>query len=277
MTNFSRIIFCFFFIGLISCTAEQPEIKVTAKVQKMPLQQIFTLTGQVIPKKRSIVQSQFNGYINKLFVKVGDKVKKGDPLVTITTSLQSNEEAFPMKSPLDGTVVSINKQAGESVQANAPAEGIMQVDDLTGMKMDALAPEMDILNVKINQDVLVKINSITDKIYHGKVTEVFLAARVNQQNPFSSEKVEFPVKIDITDFDEKIKSGMSGLADIVAATKESALALPHEFIKMKEGKFEVKLKSGGTKEVKIGVQTDQFVEVFGLEEDEEVERIDLYE
>ena len=75
----------------------------------------MTISGVLWPKKRLDIKPPFNGYIEKIFVKIGDKVKAGTPLITFSPSLGKGETNFPVRSAFDGVVSQIIKTEGEYV------------------------------------------------------------------------------------------------------------------------------------------------------------------
>src|SRR5688572_22753881 len=62
--------------------AGRPNNMRTAKVERGDLYQRVTVAGTVEPNKSAPITTPFTGYVQKLFVKVGQKVKANDPIVT---------------------------------------------------------------------------------------------------------------------------------------------------------------------------------------------------
>ena len=62
---------------------------------------------------RQVIQAQMPGVIQKVYVKVGDEVKAGDPLCVLVAMKMENE----IVAPQDGTVASVNVSKGDSVEA----------------------------------------------------------------------------------------------------------------------------------------------------------------
>jgi multidrug efflux pump subunit AcrA (membrane-fusion protein) len=246
-------------------------------VVKQDIMQRVTIAGTVTPFKRTIVTAPYNGYVKKLFVKIGDKVKQGDPIVSVVQSLQASDSSFPLRSPLSGVVVQIEKSEGEYVKEGDPKEFILRIDDSSKLYVVANTPEIDRVKVKAGQDAVIKASAILSRKYKGVIRDLSLAAREKDQWS-RSQVVEFPIRIEITDSDETIKSGMSVVIDVITAKKENVLTLRHEFIRRENEKYFVVLASGKRKDIQVGIQNEEGFEIVsGLQEGERIKQIDFSE
>ena len=248
----------------------------TKSIGRMDLIQRITITGSVVPERKTVITAPFNGYVKKLYVKIGDKVQRGAPIVSVTQSLQSIDPAYPLRAPFPGTVVQVAKEEGEFVKQNDSQDYLVRIDKLDKLYIKSNIPEIDRLKIKLGQEAVIKVSAILNKQYKGRVEEIFLASK--QQSSWRDSKVEFPAKIRILNFDGDIKSGMSAVLDIITFKQENVLGLPHEFILKRGGDYFVILKDGSERRIEVGLQNEQFFEVArGLEEGDEVRRIDFLE
>ncbi|MBI2521134.1 MAG: efflux RND transporter periplasmic adaptor subunit [Bdellovibrio sp.] len=246
-------------------------------VVKQDLVQRVTIAGTVTPLKKTIITAPYHGYVKKLFVKVGDKVNQGTPLVSVVQSLQSGDNPFPLRSPLTGTVVQIGKSEGEFVREGDPKEFILRIDDTSKLYVVANAPEIDRVKVKSGQDAVIKASAILNRKYQGVIRELSLAAR-DKEEWGRSQVVEFPIRIEITDSDEMLRPGMSVVIDVITAKKENILTLRHEFIHRNDEKYYVILSSGKARDIQVGLQNEESFEILsGLNEGEKVKQIDFSE
>ncbi len=257
--------------------SQQPSSNKLSKASRQDVIQRVTIAGVVTPFKKTVVMAPYNGYVKKLFVQIGDKVKQGDPLVSVVQSLQSGEEAFPLRSPLSGTVVQIEKSEGEYVKEGDQKDFILRIDDSSKVYVVANAPEIDRMKVKLGQEAIIKASAIVSRKYSGVIRELSLAAR-EKENWSRSQVVEFPMKIEITDADDAIKSGMSVVIDLITSKKENVLTLRHEFVRRDEDNYYVTLSSNKRKDITVGIQNEEVFEIVsGLSEGEEVKQIDFSE
>jgi len=270
----------FFAIAYWFLRSPRPNIKGepgVGAVVRQDLKQRVTIAGTVSPLRKAIITAPYTGYVQKLFVRIGDQVKIGDPVVSVVQSLQSGDQAFPLRSPLNGTVVQLEKSEGEFVKEGDPKEFILRIDDRSKMYVDADAPEIDRVKVKLGQDVTIKASAILTRRYQGIIRELALAAR-EKDKWNRSQIVEFPIRIEITDADEEIKPGMSVIIDVITAKKENVLTLRHEFVRRDEEKYYVYLDSGERRDIEVGIQNEVGFEILsGLLEGQRVRQVDFSE
>lgn len=246
-------------------------VKVSDLIQRV------TIAGNVVPARKTLVTAPYNGYVKRLFVKIGQKVKKKDPIVSVTQSLQSSEQLFPLRSPLNGTVVAINKQEGEFVRQDDAKDYILRIDNLDEMFVVSNVAEVDMVKIEKGLEVIVKLSAVINKEYKGVVVSKELASKAQDMNRVNS-KVEFLTKIKITNPDVDVKSGMSAILDIVTFKKEDVLVLPHEYVLKEKEKFFVFTPDDEKKEIKVGSQNEYEFEVLeGLAEGDKVKQIDFME
>ncbi|MBY0415828.1 MAG: efflux RND transporter periplasmic adaptor subunit [Bdellovibrionales bacterium] len=246
-------------------------------VKKQDLIQRVTMAGTIVPIRKTVVMAPYNGYVKKIFVKIGDRVKLGDPLAVVVQSLQSTDSAFPLRSPLNGVVVQLGKAEGEYIKEGDPKEFILRIDDNSKYEIHANVPEIDRGKLKIGQDAIVNVSAILGKKFKGVINELSLAA--TQKEEFSrSQNVEFPVKIEITNSDDSVRGGLSALIDIITNKKENILMLQHEYIRQENDKYFVVLADGNRRDIEVGIQNEEGFEIVsGLKEGEKIKQIDFSE
>lgn len=264
---------------LAACTDKGASKSTTGKVQRKDLVQRVTLSGNIEPARKTTIQISYDGFVRKLFVKVGEKVQKNDPLVSVSQSLQSSEPLFPIRAPYEGVVVQVLKKEGESVTGAAGTTGsnrILRLDDLSKLYVDVLVAEIDVEKIKIGMDATIRAASVLGRTYKGKIRNISLASV--EQERWNRGQVQFSCEVEILDPDSNLKSGMSVSLDLIAGKKEKVLVLGHEFIQKDGDQFFVTLADGERREIKIGMQNEEVFEILeGLKEGDEVRQIDFVE
>ncbi len=246
-----------------------------ASVTRMDLVQKITIAGNVEPEKKNIITAPFNGYVQKLYVKIGDQVKKNDPIISVTESLQSFNPVYPIRALFAGTVVQILKEEGEFVQESNTENYLVRIDKLDKLFIEFNVPEIYRLKIKTGQKAIIKLSAILDQQYEGIIKSVFLAAN-HQVNWRNNTNVEFLSRMEILDIDDRIKPGMSAVIDIETFRKEQVLTLPHQFIFKKDNDFFVITEENQKKAIQVGVQNDSYFEIVaGLKEGDQVKQVDF--
>jgi multidrug efflux pump subunit AcrA (membrane-fusion protein) len=259
---------------------KQPEVnEITTSTIGMAVKedliQRVTIAGTIVPAKKTFVTAPYNGYVKKVFVKTGDLVKKGDPIVSIVQSLQSSEDVFPLRAPFDGTVVQVAKSDGEFVREGDKNDFMMRIDDLSQLYVVANAPEMDRVKVKVGQEAIIKASAVLDRTFKGVIEELSLAAR--EKDDWSrTQVVEFPIRIRMVEVNEQVKSGMSVVVDVVTNRRDNVITLRHEFVHRDKDRFFVVLENGQQKDIKVGLQNENAFEVLeGLQADQKLKQVDF--
>lgn len=276
-------------IFLVGTSHKQPEFNI-GKVIRSDLIQRVTIAGNVVPNRKTVISAPYPGYIKKIFVRIGQQVRAGDPIVTLAQSLRGNEdESFPLRAPFPGTVVLVLRTEGEYVDLSGgqtTGNALVRIDDLSHMLIEASVPEIEIDKLKIGQEALVKASAVLNRSYKGKIERLSLAAK--EQRDWDKSRVEFPIVISVEDPDSELKPGMSVVADIVAKKVTNVLTLRHEFIQKnnddkdkdkddkKDDKYLVITEAGLKKSIEVGMQNEDAFEIkSGLSEGEKIRQTDF--
>lgn len=259
---------------IVACKQQAPQTQSSLGYAKRgEFFQRVTIAGMVVPNRKTLIATPYNGYVKKLFVKVGDEILQGDPVVSISQSLQSTDTVYPLRAPFAGTVVHIEKSEGEYVKEGEVKDFIVRIDDLSKYYVISYAPEIDRAKLKKGQEAIVKISAIMNRVYKGVIRDLSMSSR---EREVKSTQVEFPVKVEIIDPDDKIRPGMSAVLDIIVQRKKNALMLRQEYVRNEDDRYFVVLQNGETRDVEIGLQNEEVFEITkGLEPTEAVRMIDF--
>lgn len=242
----------------------QARARIQGKVERGELIQRSTIAGTVTPLRKTVITAPYAGYVRKVYIKLGDKIKAGDPVASVSPTLVSGESVFPLRSPFNGKVVQVNKSEGEYVKLSDSVDFIARIDDLSRMYVDANVPELDRVKMKVGLEAIIRASAILDKTYKGVVQELTFAAR-EQDRYGRTTAVEFPMRLEILDFDEMIQPGMSVIVDIITLKKDNVLRLRHEFIGKDKDNYFLTLADGTKKSIKIGAQNEEYTEILDPE------------
>ncbi len=129
-------------------------------------------------------------------------------------------------APLSGRVVKLNAEQGEVVVSgtmNMPGSIIGTIADLSEILAKVDVDETEIVDVRVGQTAVVKVDAVPARQYHGKVIEV---GSSGFSKPAQPDVTFFEVKILLDDADERLRPGMSVRSEIRASFHPQALVVP---------------------------------------------------
>ena len=162
-------------------------------------------------------------------------------------------------APISGTVTMSNANVGSYATASAPMFEIANVDTLeisTGIN------EQNVSKISIGQDVLLRINSVSDQWMSGKITEISKVMNAQTKN--------YPVTVAMENKDDALVAGMYAEIEVIVDHADAVLVIPVDAIVYKEAQpvvFVVQ-PDGTVKEAKVTLgmnDGDYYVVDAGLE------------
>ena len=323
---------------------------ITKKAKKGSFSKKVDATGEIFATELIDVGAQVSGQIKKLYVKLGDQVKRGDMIASIDSSTQQNsidnkeaqlaiykaqlesakvalniaktqfdrENALFSKNatskqefesakntysansakikeleaqikqtnielstakinlgytkitaPRDGTVVSVQVEEGQTVNANQTTPTIVNIADLSHVKMKMQIAEGDITKIKVGTPVEYSILSEPTKKFQTTVSSIdpglttlsdgsygssSSSKSSNSSSSSSSSAVYYYAQSIVDNKDGILRIGMTTQNELLIANVEDAIIVPSIGIKKDEnGTFVYVLKDG--KPVKTAVKT----------------------
>jgi multidrug resistance efflux pump len=121
-----------------------------------------------------------------------------------------------LTAPLDGVVATRSGQAGETATAGAPLMTIANLDEVT---LVVYIAENRIGQVKVGQEVEVRVDSFPERVFVGHVANIAGEAEFTPRNVQTQEErvnLVFAVKVRIPNPDYALKPGMPADATIAA-------------------------------------------------------------
>jgi multidrug efflux pump subunit AcrA (membrane-fusion protein) len=202
---------------------------------------------------------------------------------------QQNLEKMRVASPMDG-MVSVQKNTaaagdyyftGMSLpdyhpgDETRPGNSIAQVVDPQGMDLVTKVSEQDQGNVKAGQAVEVVFDALPARVFRGSVKSVSgMSMRQIWDTPAAGS---FEVSIQLTDTDDRLRSGFTAQIVFLGSSKKNVLYLPRQALFMKDGKRIVYVKRGSgyeQREVKVESETESRAVIAGLDEGTRVAFVD---
>ena len=343
---------------------------ITKKAKKGSFSKKVDATGEIFATELIDVGAQVSGQIKKLYVKLGDQVKKGDMIASIDSSTQQNsidnkeaqlaiykaqlesakvalniaktqfdrENALFAKNatskqefestkntfsansakikeleaqikqtnielstakinlgytkitaPRDGTVVSVQVEEGQTVNANQTTPTIVNIADLSHVKMKMQIAEGDITKIKVGTPVEYSILSEPTKKFQTTVSSIDPGLTTLSDGSYgssssskssysssssSSSAVYYYAQSIVDNKDGILRIGMTTQNELLIANVEDAIIVPSIGIKKDEnGTFVYVLKDGKPvkTEVKTGIKDNLDTQIIsGINEGDEI-------
>ena len=241
------------------------------------------------------ITAKTNGKLTRLYVDENDYVSNGQIIASITSDsvksnydnsvlevenaqislseAQENVADYVIKAPIDGTIITKNKKAGEKLeQGNTSSEPMAVIYDMSQLKAQLSIDESDIHDLFVGQKVVVTSDAV-DGNFEGVVTKVGI------DGTSSNGVTTYPVEISITEYGDLLP-GMNIDCTIAIEAAENVIAVPVSAIQRgnivyvkgdKENESDRAPEGYKSVEVETGVTDGKFIEIkSGISEGEEV-------
>ncbi len=222
--------------------------------------------------RRIEVKSEVMTTIEKVLVKAGSKVNKGQHIVELddyktnadlyklNLLSQSEFDKYALFAPFGGLLLDGHKIAGELVM---PGEKVYEIVDLNSLKIFGYINENEILNVSLNNKVEVTI--LNEKV-KGKIDYI---------SPISDPETKtFEIVVKVDNKNLRYKDGLSSMISIVKGNVLAHKISPSILALGDSGELGVKIiDSDDTvqfKEVNVIEDTSDYMLVSGLSQKEKI-------
>ena len=156
-------------------------------------------------------------------------------------------DQFIISAPSSGTVIELGVQEGEKITSGTATVGggttLMVIADLSRMVVKSRINEVNIIDVEVGQPVEIRLDAITDKVYHGMV------AGTAPKGEREDNVVTYEVIIGFKDPDQQVKPLMTANVDIITGIYEDVLYLPVEALAQEQGQDVVYVEKGDVRQV----------------------------
>jgi HlyD family secretion protein len=178
-----------------------------------------------------------------------------------------------IRSPIDGVVLSISAQQGETIAAGFSAPTLITVADLKRLEVRAYIDEVDVAMVRRGLPAEVRIESIPDRTFKGKVVKIAAASTVKDN------VVTYETTVALDAPGDALRPDMTADVALILGRRPGVLKVPYEAVhrevkrtvvyvlhREKQGKERVEMRN-----VTTGAEDGLFAEIrTGLKEGEEV-------
>lgn len=227
----------------------------SAKADFLQIQNTIDMLAftELLPERTAAVSPHFEGKIVDITVKVGEKVKKGQPLVSLQP-VNVGSQKVTLFATIDGFVVQLASGLGEIIPTG---RDIMHIGDPTQMLVRGIAYETpDITAITVGQNAEVHLDIAPDRHIHGKVQ------RINRVIDAESRTFSVFALIDTPAGD--IQPGLQGTMEIFTGVGAPVMAVPKRAILGELGSYFVYVIKGQEvekRDVTVGIKTGHHVEI----------------
>jgi len=160
---------------------------------------------------------------------------------------RSRESDYTIRSRIDGKLYFIYPKQGEIV---GPQTILAVVGDATGFYMELEVDEYDIVKVKLDQQILISMDSYRNQVFEARITKI---------DPLMNERTKtFRVEAVFTKQPPVLYPNLSVEANIIIQTREKTITIPRNYLV--RDSF-VLVNKTELKRVKTGIQDYQRVEI----------------
>lgn len=187
-----------------------------------------------------------------------------------------------IESPIDGTVIYVSVEEGQTVNNNQGTPSIIELAQLDVMTIKAQVSEADIINVSAGQKVYFTILGATDKKYPGVLRAIepgptLLSGDDSTLTIGDDEAIYYNALFDVENPDKLLRFGMTTQVSIILENAEDTLLVPSQVLLKKSGlnpSYQVPVKNGDQAEyrdVDVGINNKIYAQILsGLNEGDEI-------
>lgn len=142
----------------------------------------------------------------------------------LVKDIESADNLSKLYSTASGTIIQKPVEEGEMVVSSSGSYSagtvILKLADLSRMIVNTKINEVDISKIEIGMKVNIQVDAYPYENFNGKITKI-AAMAISDNNV----KV-FPVEIEMEDFDERLKPGMTANITIIGEERNNIVVVP---------------------------------------------------
>jgi multidrug efflux pump subunit AcrA (membrane-fusion protein) len=188
----------------------------TTKAVKGQIRDYMALSGDIVASTTVDAYSDVAGKISKLFVSVGQRVQKDDPLAEVDPSRPGMTfNPGIVKAPITGTVVALPAQLGMTISQSVP---VARLAGSGSLEVRTYVAERFISKMRVGLPVELTLDAFPGKVFYGQVRE--LSPTVD---PVSRT---MEVRITVNNESNILKAGMFAKVKIITEEKAGIVKIP---------------------------------------------------
>lgn len=187
-----------------------------------------------------------------------------------------------IESPIDGTVVYVSVEEGQTVNTNQSTPSIVEVAQLDVMTVKAQVSEADIIHVKSGQEVYFSILGAPKHKFYGTVRTIesgptLMTGDDSELNIDDNDAIYYNTLFDVDNSENLLKFGMTAQVSIILDSAKEALLVPAQVLTKKlatDNVYRVSVLVNGqveNRDIEVGINNKIQAQVLnGLEQGEQI-------
>lgn len=224
------------------------------KVELTTLNDYVATNGEVESQNAVEVFPNMAGKISKVYVILGEKVKKGQTLLKIDPSEPGSYYALsPVESPITGSIMSTPLKAGTKVTTGT---AVTVVGDIENLQITVPVQERYVADLKLGLASLITLEAYPGAIFDAKVV------RISPVVDAATRTKE--VILHFESHDERVNAGMFAKVKLFTNEYKDCVAIPKDAIIDNGSESYVFLSNGGValkRVVTLGVTVDTLTQI----------------
>ncbi|EDP2364140.1 efflux RND transporter periplasmic adaptor subunit [Campylobacter jejuni] len=190
---------------------------------------------------------------------------------------QKDLDYTTITAPMDGVVINVAVDEGQTVNANQNTPTIVRIANLDEMEVRMEIAEADVSKIKVGTELDFSLLNDPQKTYHAKIASIDPAdteVSDSSTSSSSSNAIYYYAKFYVANKDDFLRIGMSIQNEIVVASAKVVLAVPTYAIKSDPKGYYVEIlenQKAVKKYVKLGIKDSINTQILeGVNENEEL-------
>lgn len=171
-----------------------------------------------------------------------------------------------VNAPIDGTIVARKVGPGQYVRSDA-ADALFSVTDLSTMWLKANVPESEIANVRVGQDIEVKVTALPDRTFKAKIAAIGASSDTATRRIVVRSEIENPDRVLKSEMFASFRITVSGgesspvvpVESVIRDGEQASVWIAREPMLFQRRKVKIGLERDGRVQVLEGVQAGESV------------------
>ncbi|MDE7292555.1 MAG: efflux RND transporter periplasmic adaptor subunit [Treponemataceae bacterium] len=195
------------------------------KIAKTSLHDYFTTNGNIKVRNSLEIYSAVNGLLTGVFVRLGQKVSKGEEIALVDPSVNGGNYAlYRLTAPVSGTILSTPPAVGSMVTSERK---IVLMGNLSDLQIVSYVPERYYARLKTGLKATIKVEAYGDREFDAEIKEI--------SPVIDEESRTCEVTLSLAKKNSEIVAGMFAEVAIILESFDNVYSVPEDCVLSKDG------------------------------------------